>query len=231
MVGTIVTAGGAGVRFGGEKIFAPVLGEPLLYHTLARLSEAPEIGEITLVLPAARIDAVRDVHGEALSRFGVARYVAGGVTRQKSVANGVATLPAEVDMIVVHDAVRPLVRPSLVSAVIRAARANGCAIAATPVHDTLKRADAELFIVETVRREGIWRAETPQVVGRDLFEAALRLADAVGFVGTDEASLVEHAGREVVLVRSDATNIKVTEPEDLAVVEALLALSREGAKR
>ena len=99
----------------------------------------------------------------------------------------------------------------------------GAAIVAVPARDTLKRSGTEPMIVSTVPRDEIWHAETPQVIRRDLLEAAYRVAAADGFVGTDEASIIERFGRRVAMVRGGPFNVKVTEREDLRVVEAILA--------
>jgi len=223
MLGAIVTGAGSGERFGGEKILAPLLGEPLLYHTLRRLRRVPELAEVVLVLPPDRVEAIREGHGRALEDLGVRSIIAGGETRQQSVRFGLDALPPEIDLVLVHDAVRPVFSVDAATAAVEAARRGGAAIVAVPARDTLKRVDVELSVTETVPRGDVWHAETPQVARRDLLEDAYRAAGADGFVATDEASLMEHLGRPVTVVRGGAFNVKVTERGDLRVVEALLA--------
>lgn len=223
MLGSVVTAGGSGVRFGGEKILALVRGEPLICLTLRRIRQVAAGDPVVLVLPPDRLEAIVSEHGERLRGLGVTAFVAGGPTRQQSVANGVAALPDEADPILVHDAVRPLFPVGAARRAVEEAMRVGAAILAEPARDTLKRVDTELRIRGTVERSEVWHAETPQVVRRDLLREALRSAAEAGFSGTDEASLVERLGRDVVVVRSGPWNVKVTERQDLRVVEALAA--------
>jgi len=223
MIGTVVTAAGRGVRFGGEKILAPIGGRPLLLFTVERLARVRAVGEIVLVLAPDRLDAIRAEWGAELARLGVARFVAGGATRQESVESGVRATPEDAELVLVHDAVRPCFSVPAVDRLVEVAAESGAAVLGVPARDTLKRADGELRVAETVHREGIWHAETPQVARRELLMEAFRRAEADGFTGTDEASLVERLGAPVKMVRGGPWNLKVTEREDLAVVRALLA--------
>lgn len=227
MHAAVVTAAGSGSRFGGEKILADVRGRPLLQWTLARLRRVPGVGEVTLVLALGREKAIREEHGPRLTALGVTRIVTGGATRQESVRAGVHATPEESDLVLVHDAVRPCFSIPAAARVIEAAAATGAAILAVPARDTLKRVDGELAIEETVRREGIWHAETPQVVRRALYLEACRRAAEDGFTGTDEASLVERIGVRVRVVAGPPFNVKVTERRDLLVVDALLGAEEE----
>lgn len=222
MVSAIVTAAGAGVRFGGEKILVPVRGRPLLYWTLERIRLVPGVSETVLVLPRARIETVQRRHGEELEALGVSRYAAGGETRQESVERGLAALGADDDLVLVHDAVRPNFSPAVAAEAVRVAGETGAAIVAVPARDTLKRVDSELRIVGTVPREEVWHAETPQVFRRSLLAAAFAAARAEGFTGTDEASLVERTGNPVAVVRGGPFNVKVTERADLSLLAAVL---------
>ena len=226
MLGVVLTAGGAGVRFGGEKILVPVLGAPLIFHTLARISRMAGVAEIVVTLPAARLPAVEREHGLRLRNAGVTRLVEGGATRQESVANGIAALSAQIDFVAVHDAVRPVFSVAAADRAVTAAREHGAAIVAIPARDTLKRVDSELGITGTVERSAVWHAETPQVARRELLAEAFKKAVADGYTGTDEASLLERLGHRVVVVQGSPFNVKVTEREDLVVVEALLSGER-----
>ncbi len=222
MIGVVLTAGGAGVRFGGEKILVTVLGEPLIFHTLRRVVRLEAVSEVVVTLPANRLAAIEEQYGPRLRAAGVTRLVAGGETRQESVRNGIEALSSAVDMIVVHDAVRPVFSVEAADRAVAEARVTGAAIVAVPARDTLKRVDLERSITGTVERSRVWHAETPQVVRRSLLEEAFTRAAAEGFTGTDEASLLERIGQRVVVVQGGPFNVKVTEREDLAVVEALL---------
>jgi 2-C-methyl-D-erythritol 4-phosphate cytidylyltransferase len=223
MLGVVLTAGGAGVRFGGEKILVPVLGVPLIFHTLARIGRMAGVAEIVVTLPAARLTVIEREYGSRLRQGGVTRLVEGGATRQESVQNGIAALSARIDLVAVHDAVRPVFSVAAADAAVAAAREHGAAIVAVPARDTLKRVDSGLGITGTVERESVWHAETPQAARRGLLEQAFRTAAAERFNGTDEASLLQRIGQRVVVVKGEPFNVKVTERADLVVVEALLS--------
>ncbi len=226
MLGVVLTAGGAGIRFGGEKILVPVLGEPLVFHTLRRIGRMADVAEIVLTLPAARLRAIDAEYGAGLTDAGVTKLVAGGATRQQSVRNGIDALSARIDLVAVHDAVRPVFSVAAADRAVAEARRMGAAIVAVPARDTLKKVDSGLGIVGTVERRTVWHAETPQVARRDLLLRAFASASIEDFTGTDEASLLERIGQRVVVVKGDSFNVKVTEREDLAVVEALLSGER-----
>ena len=147
--------------------------------------------------------------------------VEGGATRQDSVLNAVRA--ADSDWILVHDAARPCVSRALIEATLQAATATGAAIAALPVSDTVKRAAPDGLIVETLNRDEIWLAQTPQVFRREPFLAALQSAHQDNWQGTDCASILERAGHQVALVRGEAENLKVTYAADLERAATILA--------
>lgn len=219
----VVPAAGRGERFGAAKQFAPVAGRPLLAWTVRRLREAGA-ASVTLVLPAGELeDAVRRIAAgpEVIC-------VAGGETRQASVALGVAASPAAAEeLVAVHDGARAAVAVEDVVATVAAARRAGGAILGRPVTDTIKEVEAGL-VVRTVDRSRLLRAETPQVFRRATLEAALAAARRDGFVGTDEASLVERLGGVgIVAVAARRPNPKVTFAEDVEAVARLLAADGE----
>jgi 2-C-methyl-D-erythritol 4-phosphate cytidylyltransferase len=199
----------------------PLLGRPILLHALEALAACAELERLVPVVAARDLPRLerwrRDL--EAIPRLAAA--VAGGAERQDSVRAGLRALPAEVDLVAVHDAARPLVRSADVSRVVAAARQHGAALLAVPVRDTLKRVRGER-VVETPPRDECWAAQTPQVFRRDWLEEGLAKAEADGFLATDDAQLVERLGLPVRVVAGDPCNLKVTLPEDLAVAEAWL---------
>lgn len=210
---------------GTPKQFLELAGVPLLVHCLRAFAAVPEIGRVVVSSRAEYLEHTREL--TARHGFGDLLVVAGGVTRQESVANGLAALApwaTATTLVAVHDGARPLVEPALIRRCLAAARRHGAAIAAIEVRDTLKRAgtDHVPLIAATVRRDGLWQAQTPQVAGFALLQRTLREAAATGFVGTDEASLLERQGIPVALVPASAANLKVTHPDDLALAEALL---------
>jgi 2-C-methyl-D-erythritol 4-phosphate cytidylyltransferase len=156
------------------------------------------------------------------------RLVAGGEYRQESVRNGLGHVSAEVDLVAVHDAVRPFVTVELISTVIAAAASTGAAILAIPPVDTVKQVERAL-VRTTIPRERIALAQTPQVFRRELLERAYEQAERDGFVGTDEASLVEYLDVDVTVVMGSDRNIKITRPSDMALARLFLQEEREQA--
>lgn len=148
--------------------------------------------------------------------------VRGGASRQASVREGLKAVPPGADAVVVHDAARPLVTSVLIERVLDAVGSRNGAICAVPVEDTLKRVEGSA-VVETVRRDDLWRVQTPQAFRSAILRDAHQRALDEGFEGTDDAMLVEHAGGAVVVVPGDTSNLKVTTRADLAIAQALLA--------
>ena len=225
-VGAVVPAAGLGERMPGPvaKQFRLLAGIPLLHHTLLRLAAEGRVGSMVLVLPPYGMDSFEVPEGLTVS----VRVVAGGARRQDSVANGLAALPEGAEWVAVHDGARPLLPSGLIEACLAGALESGASIAALPVSDTLKRAGSGDFVAETVPRESLWLAQTPQVARRDLLERAMRLAAENDFQATDEAALLEAAGVRVKLVPGARSNLKITTPGDLAWAESFLA-RREAA--
>jgi 2-C-methyl-D-erythritol 4-phosphate cytidylyltransferase len=216
----LIPAAGRGERAGGAvpKQLRLVAGRPLVAWAVARL-RAAGIGSFVVAAPPEIVDAMRDGFADEPDL----QIVAGGATRQESVANALAASGAKPDdLVAVHDAARPAVSPEDVAATLAAATKSGGAVLGRAVTDTVKRMQ-DGVIVGTVDRSSLFRAETPQVFRRQLLEEALARATADGFVGTDESSLVERLGVQVVAVDAKSPNPKVTFAEDLAVVESLLA--------
>ena len=208
---------------GGDepKQFLELAGVPLLLRSIRPFASHPAVRQIVVALPAEHVDAppawLAALVGDRV------RVVAGGAQRGLSVQHGVAALDAACDLVLIHDAARPLVSRTTIDAVIDVARRGIGAVPAVPVGDTIKRADAALRVTATVPREGLWRAQTPQGFPRGMLDDAYaRAADSVASY-TDEAALVEAMGAQVQVVPDDPTNIKVTTPADIEVVAALLA--------
>jgi 2-C-methyl-D-erythritol 4-phosphate cytidylyltransferase len=204
------------------KAFVPLGGRPLLEHAARALAAVPEI---SLVIPVLSTEMIAELARRVPGLAGIPKVgppVAGGAERQDSVRAGLAALPAEVRLVAVHDAARPLVRPEDIRRVIAAAEASGAAILGAPVADTVKRV-REGRIVETPPRSECFAAQTPQVFRTDWLREALAKAEADGVRGTDDAALVERLGISVQVVTGPATNLKITTAADLRLAEALLA--------
>jgi 2-C-methyl-D-erythritol 4-phosphate cytidylyltransferase/2-C-methyl-D-erythritol 2,4-cyclodiphosphate synthase len=218
-ISAVIAAGGRGHRFGGArpKQLATLAGRPVLAHTLAAFERSP-VMEIIVVLPE---DWRAEIEEEAVSPFGFSKVkiVSGGATRADSTRLGFAASAG--DLVLIHDGVRPFVTPGLIAAVARAAAAEGAALAAVPVRDTLKEV-VEGRARRTLERSGLWQAQTPQGFRREILSRALAGGAAPAQV-TDDAALLEPLGLTAAVVPGSARNLKITTPEDLALAEALLA--------
>jgi 2-C-methyl-D-erythritol 4-phosphate cytidylyltransferase len=222
-VNVVLVAGGAGRRFGGAvpKQFQPLGGRSMLTVAASRFGALAELSRLIVVAPPdtfERCDAMLAPLGLPL------RFAPAGAERQHSVANGLVELEAECAVVAVHDAARPLVRPEAIAACVAAARTTGAAILATRVPDTVKRVH-DGRIVATVPRGDLWLAQTPQAFRPDVLRRAHAEAPA-GAAATDDAALVERLGLPVAIVEGDATNRKITTPDDLAWAETVLAGER-----
>jgi 2-C-methyl-D-erythritol 4-phosphate cytidylyltransferase/2-C-methyl-D-erythritol 2,4-cyclodiphosphate synthase len=221
----VVVAAGRGTRLGAlDKVLLPLAGRPMLAWSLAALEEAETIGPVVVVAGAHTLEAVaRLVREEDFAK--VRAVVAGGERRQDSVAAGLAALPEETAVVVIHDGARPLAEAELFDRCARAAAESGAAIVAAPVSDTLKRV-ADGVITGTVDRTGLWAAQTPQAFRQETLRRVI--AASMGETVTDEARLFEIADVPVAIVPASSANLKVTHPEDVAVADALLR-ARGGA--
>jgi 2-C-methyl-D-erythritol 4-phosphate cytidylyltransferase len=229
----VVPAGGTGKRMGAgaPKQFLLLGGVPLMLHSLRVLERAPSVTEVVLVVPKQeRARALTEV----VERYGlkkVLKVVPGGATRQESVHHGLNEVDEDVEIVVVHDAVRPFVTEDLIERSIEAARKHVGAIVAVPMKDTPKQVGADRLIQRTLDRTELWLAQTPQTFRRALIVEAYRKAEVAHVHGTDDAALVERLGHKVAIVEGSWENIKVTTPEDLVLAEAILAARSKDVKR
>ncbi len=212
-VAVLVPAAGEGKRLGGHrKQFRRLGGQPLLVQTLRVFERHPKIDHLLVAAPDEAAAVLEmELRGVGLTKL--AAVGPGGATRQASVSAALEAVPPGVDVILVHDAVRPFVESAVIAAVIAAVRAGGAAALAVPVVDTLRRGVGFHF-GETVPREGLYRMQTPQGFRRDWFEAAHAQARQHGFLATDDVDLVQRTGRNVRIVAGSPANIKITTQED-----------------
>jgi len=216
-LGLIVVAAGRGERFGDDKVWAELLGRPVLVHALEALARPP-VARVALVVAPARLAEARAL-ATALSLPGLPILVApGGARRQDSVRNGLLAL-GQCAWVAVHDAARPLATHALLLRTLAAAQATGAAVAAVPVQDTIKRV-AQGIVMETLPRAELWAVQTPQVFRGALLAQAHR---AQADDATDDAVLVERYGARVGVAEGAYDNIKITTPGDLALAAWLLA--------
>jgi 2-C-methyl-D-erythritol 4-phosphate cytidylyltransferase len=222
-VAALVLGAGRGERLGHAlpKAFVPLAGRPLLAYALEAMAASPEIDLVVPVVPADARERFAEVETAPGAAQKIGAPVVGGAERQDSVAAGLAALPADIGLVAVHDAARPLVRAEDVTRVVAEARRCGAALLAVPVGDTIKRV-RDGRVVETPPRAECWAAQTPQVFRVELLREALAKAAAEGRIGTDCAQLVEALGVAVAVVEGDPGNVKVTRAEDLVRVERTL---------
>ncbi|MBI2189696.1 MAG: 2-C-methyl-D-erythritol 4-phosphate cytidylyltransferase [Acidobacteria bacterium] len=219
-VTAIIAAGGRGARFGGArpKQLLRLGGRPILERSVEAFLRHPRITDLIVAVPA-------DVAAEPPEYLRTAvkplTVVEGGARRQDSVARAFACLSAATDIVVVHDAARPLVTDAVIARTLDAAAEDGAAIAALPATDTVKRGDERRLIVGTVPRGEIYLAQTPQAFRTAVLREALARGDQEADA-TDEAALVERTGRPVRLVDGDPRNVKITTADDLDLAERLL---------
>jgi 2-C-methyl-D-erythritol 4-phosphate cytidylyltransferase len=218
-----------GKKSAPSKQFTDLGGKPILLHTLRKFAAVDAVTEIWVALRESEIAGFRarlKTEASDVVKKKKVELVAGGEHRQQSVANALnAVSAADDDIVLVHDAVRPFVTPEITREVIEAARKYGAAIAGLPAVDTVKQvertADGAL-VKATIPRERVVMAQTPQGFRYGVIKKAFDEAAADGFLGTDEASLVERAGHEVAVVMGSPRNIKITSPADMELAEFYL---------
>jgi 2-C-methyl-D-erythritol 4-phosphate cytidylyltransferase/2-C-methyl-D-erythritol 2,4-cyclodiphosphate synthase len=224
-VAAIIAAGGRGRRLGASvpKQLLPLAGRPILQWSVEALLGSGEVARVVVAAPAELLAAPPAY----LRRDGVS-LVAGGERRQDSVANAFDALPADTELVIIHDAARPLVDRDTIRRAIEAAARSGAAIAAIGASDTVKKSGpagrdgaGRCFIERTLPRDQIFLAQTPQAFQREVLAEAIQLGRA-GVEATDEAALVERAGHKVQLVEGSRRNIKITTADDLVIAEALV---------
>jgi 2-C-methyl-D-erythritol 4-phosphate cytidylyltransferase len=222
----VIPAAGQGKRMnaGMNKQFIELDGKPIIVHTLSVFEQDDWCKGIILVIN----EQERDQFEKMLKQFQVKKVVAlvsGGAERQHSVYNGLKAVQ-HTDTVLIHDGARPFITVAKIHQLVETAKEKGAAIIAVPVKDTMKRV-IDHRVETTVDRSSLWAVQTPQAFCVSLIREAHERANAEGFIGTDDASLVERMGKEVVVIEGDYTNIKLTTPDDLLFAKAILR-SMEG---
>ncbi|HQE24874.1 MAG TPA: 2-C-methyl-D-erythritol 4-phosphate cytidylyltransferase [Candidatus Atribacteria bacterium] len=221
----IIVAAGRGERVNSvtPKQYLPLLGKPILAHTLDIFEKSPWIGEIIVVINPLHEEIFKK---EVWERYGyrkVKKYISGGETRQESVYGGVREVKNRGDdFVLIHDGVRPLVDEKILERCVEGVIKFEAVCCAMPCVDTIKCSLNGEVIDETLDRQKIWRAQTPQAFRISLIWEALERAKEEGFQGTDDSSLVERMGKPVRLVLGSEDNLKITTPQDLILAEELL---------
>jgi 2-C-methyl-D-erythritol 4-phosphate cytidylyltransferase len=218
-VGAVVVAAGSSRRMGGvDKVFAPLLGRPLVAYSLDALEACSMVDEVVLVLGAGSLEQGRGLVRDCGWRK-VRHVCQGGARRQDSVRCGLAALSPDVRWVLIHDGARPCVTADIVERGLEAALETGAAVAAVPVADTIKVVGPDGNVRQTPPRSELYAAQTPQVFRLDLLLRAYQASDADA---TDDAAVVERFGHRVRVFQGSPANLKVTTPDDLTLAEALL---------
>ena len=235
----VIVSAGKGLRFmeGKKKQFYSLGGKPILAHTLDKFETCPLIRSVFLVVGQEDLDYCLK---EIVEKYGfqkVSKIVPGGKRRQESVKNGIDALPKDADIVAIHDGVRPLVTQAMIEDSICSAVRYGAVVLAMPVKETIKVSNPDGTVLRTLDRDSLWQIQTPQTFQVNVIREAYYRATEDGFVGTDDASLVERLDVKVHILPGSYTNIKITTPEDLALAGLFLKMSTltkeepaEGAK-
>jgi 2-C-methyl-D-erythritol 4-phosphate cytidylyltransferase len=221
MLTAILVAAGSSQRMGFDKLFATIAGEPVIAHSIRAFDRAISVSEIIIVAREDRHDQIQKINRDAGFKK-LRSIVTGGERRQDSVRAGLDRAERGAKYVAVHDAARPLITPDQIEGAFKQCRVHGAAALAQPVNDTLKRADADLFVAGSIDRQQLYAMQTPQIFDRDLIDDAYHAVYAEDIWITDEVSAVERLGHKIALVLDDDFNFKITYPHDLPVAEFIL---------
>ena len=225
-VSAIIPAAGSGERFGEEKQFKLLSGRPLFFHTLKLFLQSDYIDEIIVAVPSANVDSThRDVL--SMSAGKPVKVVAGGTRRQDSVKNGIDVSDSDSTLVCIHDAARPFVTENLIQRSISACEFADGAVVGIPSKDTVKFSENGL-VKETLDREKIWLAQTPQCFHKNKLLQALYYAETENLTGTDESALMEAMGFSIKLVDGDSNNFKITTKDDWIRAEIVAIRQAQG---
>jgi 2-C-methyl-D-erythritol 4-phosphate cytidylyltransferase len=219
----ILPAAGKSSRFGDneKKVFANLDGRAVWLRCAELFVNRPDVSQCILVIAREDQETVQRRFGAHMGLLDV-QIALGGAERFDSVANALALVKDDIDLVAIHDAARPCLLPGLIDTVFTAASKTGAALLALPVSETVKRGDNQGRVEATVPRQGLWLAQTPQVFRRDWLIAAYAQRARLGPDVTDDAQLIETAGHPVYLVTGSSSNIKITTREDLNLADAIL---------
>jgi 2-C-methyl-D-erythritol 4-phosphate cytidylyltransferase len=223
-LGVIIAGAGEGRRMDGRgpKLLLEIDGRSVLARVTATFLACEPVGEIVVAVPGSLLDRASAAIRSLPNPRGIpARAIPGGATRQESVARGLESLGRDLPYVGVHDAARVLVTAPLVLRVLAAARAVGAAIPALPMRDTIKEVEGGR-VARSLPRERLWGAQTPQIFARDILARAHARARETGAAATDDALLAEALGAPIAVVPGEPANLKMTEPTDVILLEALL---------
>ncbi len=221
-VGVVIPAGGRGLRLGGSipKQFLLLNGKPILQRSIEAFESISLVGEIVIVVPEDQLRRTEQLIMKSGFRK-ILHVVVGGSERQHSVRNGLLSFDVEPEIVLVHDAVRPLVTEDVIRRVIRETKKHGAAVVGVRVKDTIKL-ESDGFYKKTLDRRNLWAVQTPQGFRFEILKHAHIAAQRSAFLGTDEASLVERLRIGVKIVEGDYQNIKITTSDDIKLAKLIL---------
>ena len=217
----VLLAGGVGSRMGSSipKQYLTLHGKPLALYSFEVLASLPEVKEFVVVCEPQYIPLFQE---SAQQKNIQVRFALPGKIRQDSVWNGIEQLSETSSLVCIHDAARPMIHSTWIRQVVKEASAIGAAILGVKVKPTIKICDASQMILSTPPRDPLWEAQTPQVMRLDWLKEGFAYVRELGLTVTDDASMMEKIGKPVKMVEGSYTNIKVTTPEDLVIMEYLI---------
>jgi 2-C-methyl-D-erythritol 4-phosphate cytidylyltransferase len=222
MVSAVIVAAGSSRRMGFDKLFASLRGKPVVAYSVAAFERTREIGEIIIVTREEQKERLEEmIAAEGWKK--VKRLVEGGAERHHSVWAGLQAVDGRATHVAIHDGARPLTTPAVIHACLELARRTGAACVASPVPDTIKRADGDGLVTGSVERTGLWAMQTPQIFSSPVILQAYAAIMSSGETVTDEVSAVQRMGVNIALLRNDEWNFKITIPRDLELAEHVLA--------
>lgn len=221
MVSVVIAAGGRGTRMGADinKVYLKLCNKQILMHTVEAFEKNPKVGEVVIVTGTHEIEHCK----ELVKKYGYSKVSAitnGGDTRQQSVYNGIMMTTG--DIVMIHDGARALISQEEIDNVLKDCEKYGAAAVGVKCKDTLKKADKNGFIMETIDRETTYNIQTPQVFKRDIIVNAHEAARERNINATDDCALAEHMGIQIKITEGSYNNIKLTTPEDMAVAENII---------
>jgi len=221
---SIIVAAGKSRRMNSavSKQFLFIGGKPILAYTVDAFEKSSLIDQVILVINESDIKKCKKNIVNRYRYKKVREIIPGGEKRQDSVLNGLKALPSDTDLVAIHDGARFLVTPEIIDRAVKAAHNSNGVVVAIPVQDTIKESNSSKVISKTFNRDRLWAAQTPQVFPYSIIMEAHLKAKETGFIGTDDASLVENLGYKVDLVKGSVENIKITTNFDLIIAETIL---------
>lgn len=220
----IIPAAGSGTRLGSRlpKPFIPLDGKAILEHTIAQFLPVKGLSQIIVATSVASFERVENIFASFSNASTELILVEGGAERQHSIENALKYLNPDIDIVAIHDAVRPFISKEKIEQCVECAIKYGGAILAVLAKDTIKKVDSSGIIIETPDRASLWQAQTPQIFQKDILLKAYKKAKEDDYFGTDDASLVEYIGGTVKIIEGDRNNLKITYPIDLIIAEHIV---------